>query len=93
MPEQDCTAPAPPDPAVALRHMIMGFRVTQLIYVAAKLGIADHLRLGPQSIETLAGVSGAHPRALYRLLRALVLRFINNTQVMLPSWDSRVGPL
>jgi O-methyltransferase domain/Dimerisation domain len=51
--------------------MIMGFRVTQLIYVAAKLGIADQLRLGPQSVDALAGVSGAHPRALYRLLRAI----------------------
>jgi O-methyltransferase domain/Dimerisation domain len=71
MPEQDCTAPDAPDSRVALRHMIMGFRVTQLIYVAAKLGIADHLRLGPQSVDSLAGVSGAHPRALYRLLRAL----------------------
>jgi hypothetical protein len=71
MPERDHTAPDAPDPAVALRHMIMGFRVTQLIYVAAKLGIADHLRLGPQSVDALAGVSGAHPRALYRLLRAL----------------------
>jgi hypothetical protein len=71
MPARDRTAPDALDPAVALRHMIMGFRVTQLIYVAAKLGIADHLRLGPQSVDALAGVSGAHPRALYRLLRAL----------------------
>jgi SAM-dependent methyltransferase len=49
----------------------MGFRVTQLIYVAAKIGVADHLRLGPQSVDALAEGSGAHPRALYRLLRAL----------------------
>jgi len=26
-----------------LRQLIMGFRVTQLIYVAAKLDLADHL--------------------------------------------------
>lgn len=71
MPERDHTASDAPDPAVALRHMIMGFRVTQLVYVAAKLGVADHLRLGPQSIDVLAGISGAHPGALYRLLRAL----------------------
>jgi hypothetical protein len=69
--ERDLAAPDTPDPAVALRYMIMGFRVTQLIYVAAKLGIADHLRLGPQIVDALAGVSGAHPQALYRLLRAL----------------------
>ena len=29
--------------AAAVRHMIMGFRETQLIYAAAKLGIADVL--------------------------------------------------
>jgi Dimerisation domain len=71
MPARHRSAPDAPDPVVALRHMIMGFRVTQLIYVAAKLGLADQLRLGPQSIDALAGVSGAHPRALYCLLRAL----------------------
>ena len=26
-----------------LRQLIMGFRTTQLIHVAAKLGLADHL--------------------------------------------------
>ena len=30
----------------AMTQMMMGFRVTQLLYVAAKLGIADLLRIG-----------------------------------------------
>jgi hypothetical protein len=54
-----------------MRRLIMGFRATQLVYVAAKLGIADRLADGPQDLAALAAASSAHPRALYRLLRAL----------------------
>ena len=46
-------------------------RVTQLFYVAAKLGIADLLKDGAKSVDELASKVGAHPRALYRVLRAL----------------------
>ncbi len=60
-----------PSPVVSLREMITGMRVTQLIYVAAKLGIADLLRDGSKSIDELASKVGAHPLALYRVLRAL----------------------
>ena len=49
----------------------MGFRTTQMIYVAAKLGIADHFAEGPQTADALAQAVGAAPRPLYRLLRAL----------------------
>jgi hypothetical protein len=49
----------------------MGFRATQLVYIAAKLGLADLLESGPQQAAALAAALGAHPRALYRLLRAL----------------------
>jgi hypothetical protein len=54
-----------------LRRLIMGFRTTQLVHVAAKLGIADLLENGPQNTFALASALGAHPLALYRLLRAL----------------------
>ena len=54
-----------------LREQIMGFRTTQMIYVAAKLGIADLLAARPRSIEELAAAAGAEPQALHRLLRAL----------------------
>jgi ubiquinone/menaquinone biosynthesis C-methylase UbiE len=57
--------------ANVLRQQIMGFRVTQLIYVAARLGIADQLAQGPQPVAELAKHSDAEPGALYRLLRAL----------------------
>jgi len=54
-----------------LQDMINGFKVTQLIYVVAKLGIADLLELRPRSAGELAEAVGAHPRNLYRVLRAL----------------------
>ena len=72
MNEPSSPAPAADVSAAAtLRQLIMGFRVTQLIYVAAKLGLADHLEHGPQTPQALAQAVGAEPQALYRLLRAL----------------------
>jgi O-methyltransferase/methyltransferase family protein len=59
------------DETTRLRQLIMGFRVTQLLYVAAKLGIADHLAQGPRTAGDLASVVAADAGALYRLLRAL----------------------
>jgi hypothetical protein len=55
----------------ALHELIMGFRASQLIYVAAKLGIADHLQDGPQAVSALASAAGAAAQPLHRLLRAL----------------------
>jgi hypothetical protein len=42
-----------------------------MIYVAARLGLADELRNGPLPVEHLAQTVGANAQALYRLLRAL----------------------
>jgi len=60
-----------PEASRALSQMIMGFRLTQMIYVAAKLSIADMLKDGPQTVEALARATGAQASSLYRLLRAL----------------------
>jgi len=46
--------------------------VPPVIGVLADLGIADHLTAGPRPAGTLASRVGAHPGALYRLLRAAV---------------------
>src|SRR5688500_17877138 len=59
------------DPVNALLDAIMGYRVTQAIHVAAKLRVADMLADGPQPSTTLAQLTGAHPDALHRVLRAL----------------------
>jgi SAM-dependent methyltransferase len=58
-------------PPVALLQMVTGYWVSQVIYVAAKLGIADLLKDGPKSSDELAQATGTHARSLYRLLRAL----------------------
>jgi O-methyltransferase domain/Dimerisation domain len=69
-----------------LRQLIMGFRVTQLIYVAAKLDLADHLARGPLTAPELASSLGVDAGALYRLLRALA-----SLGVFVESTDGRFG--
>ncbi|HAH47820.1 methyltransferase [Gimesia sp.] len=54
-----------------LDQMITSYWVSQSIYAAAKLGIADLLVAGPQTAELLAAATSTHAGALYRLLRAL----------------------
>src|SRR5579884_1749333 len=54
-----------------MAHMITGYWVSQAVYIAAKLGLADRLREGPRSAEDLARETSSHPGALFRLLRAL----------------------
>ena len=58
-------------PGQIMTQLLLGNRVQQAIYVAAKLGIADLLLDGPKSSEELAQDTGAHPGALHRLLHAL----------------------
>lgn len=58
-------------PAAVLRRLVNGYQVTQAIHVAATLGIADLLAEGAKTSDELAQASGAHPEALYRVLRAL----------------------
>jgi hypothetical protein len=65
-PAQDGT-PLPP----LLFQMATGYWVSQAIYVAAKLNIADLLADGPQSCVTLAEWTGSNPASLFRLMRAL----------------------
>ena len=58
-------------PGAALLGMISSYRVTQALHVAAKLGLADQLKEGPRHVDELAAATGAHPRAIHRLMRAL----------------------
>ena len=51
--------------------MATGFFLARLVYLAAKLGIADHLASGPKSAEELAPATGCHAASLYRFLRTL----------------------
>ena len=51
--------------------MIAGYWVSQMILVAARLGVADALARGPLTAEAIAKRVGAHAPHLRRLLRAL----------------------
>lgn len=59
------------DPAIVLQRLIAGYVLSQTIYVAAKLGVADLLANGTVTVEELAAATGSHPPSLYRFLRAL----------------------
>jgi len=51
--------------------LITGRWVSQLIYVAAKLELADRLKHGPRTVEELAAGAEVQAPALFRVLRAL----------------------
>lgn len=51
--------------------LITGRWVSELIYVAAKLDLADRLKHGPRTVEELATAAEVRAPALYRVLRAL----------------------
>jgi hypothetical protein len=55
-------------PVLKLWDLIQSHRVTAVIYVAAKLGIAELLRDRPRSLGELAEETGADKQALGRLL-------------------------
>lgn len=59
------------DASEALQEHILGYQRTQVLYVAARLGLADRLAEGPTDADALASRVHAHPESLYRLLRAL----------------------
>lgn len=58
-------------PQVMLLQMIVGSWVTQALYVAAKLGVADLLSDGPKNCDHLAAATGSNSQSLYRVMRAL----------------------
>jgi O-methyltransferase domain/Dimerisation domain len=69
-PEPAAEAHAVP-PAVQMVQLLAGFQLSQALYVAARLGVADCLRGGPKDAAALAADVGADAQALRRVLRAL----------------------
>jgi hypothetical protein len=63
--------PQPKWPSDQMLDMISAFWIARAVYVAAKLGIADHLADEPRSAAELADRTGTHAPSLYRVLRAL----------------------
>lgn len=64
-------SPAELPPQAILLQMATGYMISQAIYVAARLGIADFLQDGPKSAAELAAATGSHAPSLYRVLRTL----------------------
>ena len=58
-------------PNAALRQLIEGYRTSQMIFVAAELGIADLLVDGPKHYAEIATATRTDAPTLFRLLRAL----------------------
>jgi len=58
-------------PSDRLMQLASGAWVTQMIHVAAELGVADHLASGEKPVEELAEACGAGTDGLFRLLRGL----------------------
>lgn len=54
-----------------LFQLATGYWLSQAIYVAAKLGIADLLKDGPQTSTALATATQSHAPSLFRMMRAL----------------------
>jgi hypothetical protein len=54
-----------------LIRLIVGYRISQSIYVAAELRIADLLANGPQTVDELAAATKTHAGSLHRVLRFL----------------------
>jgi O-methyltransferase/methyltransferase family protein len=69
-----------------LARLIDGYLTTQLLYVAARLGVADVLAGGPRTGSEIADVVGADPDVLARMLRGLVLE-----DVLAEDEDGRFG--
>jgi O-methyltransferase domain/Dimerisation domain len=71
------TQPEPADgrhavpPAVQMVQLLAGFQLSQALYAAARLGVADCLRSGPKNAAALAADVGADARSLHRVLRTL----------------------
>jgi DNA-binding IclR family transcriptional regulator len=51
--------------------LLGGFRISQALYAAAALGVADQLAAGPAPAHVLAEQTSAHAPSLRRLLRTL----------------------
>jgi hypothetical protein len=62
---------SPAQAAATLRGLANGLRASQALFVAAQLGVADHLAKRPLDGVELAAATGADAIALGRLMRAL----------------------
>jgi alkyl hydroperoxide reductase subunit AhpC/ubiquinone/menaquinone biosynthesis C-methylase UbiE len=69
--EPQSAQPQSKPPHAQLIEMGTGHWISRIIYVAAKLGLADRLADGPKSADELAGPTGTYAPSLHRLMRTL----------------------
>jgi hypothetical protein len=62
--------PDAPPAHIGMLQLLGGAQVASAVGCLARLGIAEMVEAGPRSAEDLAAQIGAHPGALYRLMRA-----------------------
>jgi O-methyltransferase domain len=60
-----------PPPAAAMFTLIAGRWVSHLLYIVAKLELADRIGQGSRTTEELSAAAGVQAPALYRVLRTL----------------------
>jgi hypothetical protein len=60
-----------PPPHAQLIQMGTAHWISQIVRVAAEVGLADHLAKGPQTADQLAGPTKTHAPSLHRFLRTL----------------------
>ena len=70
-PANEAGQPAAAAPEVLLTQLAFGALMSQAVYVAAKLGVADLLAEKPRSVAELAAATETNRHALYRVLRSL----------------------
>lgn len=58
------------DATAAVRELIVGYQVTQMLYTAVRLGLPELLKAGGVSVDDVAEATGAHGGALGCLLDA-----------------------
>ena len=58
-------------PEQRLSTLIDGAAVTQMVAVAARARVADHIGAGSPTVEEIATAAKVHPDSLYRVLRTL----------------------
>src|SRR5665213_4001157 len=58
-------------PHAEMRSLIAAYWVSRMIYVSAKLRLADLLKDGPRTVAALAGQAHVDASALYRMMRTL----------------------
>jgi hypothetical protein len=56
---------------MSLLDAVFGYAPAQIVHVAARLGLADHLAERPRTTDELARATGTHAPTLHRLLRGL----------------------